>query len=107
MVYPQNWREMSYPAVQLLIFLIIMASDVGTAIYNRYIQDINEHIGYTAHLCGAVAGLLVGLCVLRNLEVKKHEKVIWWFAVVTYASLMAIAVLWNILDSAHFPAQKI
>lgn len=93
---------MTYPIVQLLIFVIVTASDVGTAIYNRYVLDLEEHIGYTAHLCGAVAGLLVGLNILRNLEIKNHEKIIWYVSMVLYFSLMAIAILWNVFDRTHF-----
>lgn len=93
---------MSYPIVQLLIFLIITGSDVGTAIYNRYVLDLDENIGYTAHLCGAIAGLLVGFKVLKNLEVKKHEKILWWVSVITYTSLMTIALLINIFHKTHF-----
>lgn len=93
---------MSYPIVQLLIFLIITGSDVGTAIYNRYVLDLDENIGYTAHLCGAIAGLLVGFKILKNLEIKKHERILWWFSVVTYTSLMTIAVLVNVFHKSHF-----
>ncbi|EFA08482.1 rhomboid-related protein 2 [Tribolium castaneum] len=97
-----NWREMSFPIVQLFIFLIIMASDIGTAIYNRYFLEMDEHIGYMAHFAGAIAGLLVGLNVLRNLEVTTVERVIWWLSIVTYCLLMAIAIIWNFAWPEYF-----
>ncbi|RZC38501.1 rhomboid-related protein 2, partial [Asbolus verrucosus] len=85
-----NWKEMSFPAVQLIIFLLITGVDVGTSIYNRYCANMDEHIGYVAHFAGAVAGLLVGISVLRNLEVTWKENVIWWFAAIVFSVLMLI-----------------
>lgn len=96
---------MEYPYVQLAIFLIITACDLGTAIYDRYVLDVNEHIGYAAHLAGAVAGLLVGISVLRNISVTRAERVVWWASVITYVTLMGIAIVWNIAYTDYFPPQ--
>lgn len=49
---------MSYPLMQLLIFFIVAATDIGTAIYNRYVADMNQHIGYVAHFAGNVINLI-------------------------------------------------
>ncbi|RZC41427.1 rhomboid-related protein 2 [Asbolus verrucosus] len=101
-----NWKEMSFPLVQLFLFLLVTASDIGTAIYNRYVLDVNEHIGYVAHFAGAVAGLLVGLNVLRNLEITTTERVVWWISMITYIVLMLIAIVWNLAWSDYFPKPK-
>ncbi|XP_025833635.1 rhomboid-related protein 2 isoform X2 [Agrilus planipennis] len=100
-----NWKEMEFPALQLLIFLIITGCDVGTAIYNRYVLNINEHIGYSAHFAGALAGLLVGIHILRNFRVTRAEKIIWWISTVTYVFLMGFAIVWNIAYVSYFPTQ--
>lgn len=94
---------MSYPAVQLLLFLVVTASDIGTAIYNRYVLDTEEHIGYVAHFAGAVAGLLVGLNVLRNLDISTTERVVWWMSMVTFLGLISVGVIWNLAWPAYFP----
>lgn len=101
-----NWREMEYPILQLAIFIIITACDVGTAIYDRYVRDINEHIGYAAHLAGGIAGLLVGINVLRNIRVTRKERVIWWISIVTCSTLMAVAIIWNAAFPSYFPQQN-
>lgn len=93
---------MSFPAVQLLIFLIVAGSDISTAIYNRYVLDIDEHIGYAAHFAGALAGLLVGINVLRNLSVTRTERVIWWISIVTYSVLMVTCIIWNLAWRGYF-----
>jgi len=57
---------------------------VGTAIYYRYIENVETKVGYAAHFAGAIAGLLVGVNVLRNLQVETWEKVVWWICFVIY-----------------------
>ncbi|CAH2052745.1 unnamed protein product, partial [Iphiclides podalirius] len=97
-----NWAEMEFAVVQLLVFVLLAAVDVGTAVYDRYWGRLQQNIGYVAHLAGAVAGLLVGIGVLRNLEKRKWEKRLWWAAVVIYFSLMIAGVLANIFWYSHF-----
>ncbi|XP_035723843.1 rhomboid-related protein 2-like isoform X1 [Vespa mandarinia] len=98
-----NWSEMEFAVLQLLVFLLVTTVDVGQAIYSRYVVvESNNQIGYVAHLAGAVAGLLVGINVLRNLEVKTWEKVVWWASIVTYTVLMTAAILWNILYPSYY-----
>ncbi|KAJ3651114.1 hypothetical protein Zmor_017172 [Zophobas morio] len=100
-----NWSEMSFPAVQLIIFLLITGVDVGTSIYNRYWANMEEHIGYVAHFAGAVAGLLVGIVVLKNLKLTKKENVMWWIAVAVYVILMLVGICWNTFYTGYFPKQ--
>ncbi|XP_064074349.1 rhomboid-related protein 2 isoform X3 [Vanessa tameamea] len=97
-----NWAEMEFAIIQLLVFLLLATVDIGTAVYDRYWRHLQQNIGYVAHLAGAVAGLLVGIGVLRNLEKRKWEKRLWWAAVVLYFSLMIIGVLANIFWKTHF-----
>ncbi|XP_068623578.1 rhomboid-related protein 2 isoform X1 [Battus philenor] len=97
-----NWAEMEFAIVQLLVFLLLAGVDVGTAVYDRYWRHLQQNIGYVAHLAGAIAGLLVGIGVLRNLEKRKWEKRLWWAAVVLYFSLMIAGVLANIFWYSHF-----
>ncbi|XP_060806549.1 rhomboid-related protein 2 [Amyelois transitella] len=98
-----NWSEMEFAIIQLLVFLLLAGVDVGTAVYDRYFRpDIKQNIGYVAHLAGAIAGLLVGIGVLRNLERRKWEKRLWWAAVVLYFSLMIAGILANIFWTERF-----
>ena len=100
-----NWSEMEFAVLQLLVFVVVTGVDVGQAIYNRY-MDANNQVGYVAHLAGAIAGLLVGINILRNLEVQRWEKVVWWISIVTYTALMTGAILWNAFNPSHFPSPK-
>ncbi|XP_076631524.1 rhomboid-4 isoform X1 [Colletes latitarsis] len=97
-----NWSQMEFAVLQLLVFLVVTSVDIGQAICNRYVLGTNDQVGYVAHFAGAIAGLLVGINVLRNLEVKTWEKVIWWTSIITYTGLMTAAILWNILYTSYY-----
>ncbi|CAH2986435.1 unnamed protein product [Chilo suppressalis] len=97
-----NWAEMEFAIIQLLVFLLLASVDIGNAVYDRYWRHTAQNIGYVAHLAGAVAGLLVGIGVLRNLEKRKWEKRLWWAAVVIYLSLMIAGILANIFWTDRF-----
>ncbi|RLU14801.1 hypothetical protein DMN91_012688 [Ooceraea biroi] len=97
-----NWSQMEFAVLQLLVFLVVTSVDVGQAVYNRYVLDTNDQIGYVAHLAGAIAGLLVGINILRNLEVQTWEKAVWWASMFTYTGLMTAAILWNILYPSYY-----
>ncbi|KAH1018113.1 rhomboid-related protein 2 [Dendroctonus ponderosae] len=100
-----NWSEMTLPFVQLAIYLIVVFGDLGSSIYNRYYLETQDQVGYTAHLGGAVAGLLVGIYLLKNLNVKSCERYLWWAAVITYGVLMVTAIFLNVMLPHRYPAR--
>ncbi|KAH1019026.1 hypothetical protein HUJ05_006691 [Dendroctonus ponderosae] len=93
LITAHNWREMSYPLIQLFVFILVAVSDIGTAIYYRYVLDKVQ---------SAVAGLLVGINVLRNLSVSKTEKVLWWISLTAFVALLAVCIIWNLCWSSYF-----
>ncbi|XP_050315815.1 rhomboid-related protein 2-like isoform X2 [Anthonomus grandis grandis] len=100
-----NFREMSFPLVQLFIFGTTIFADISVAIYNRY-NTSDEAISYAAHLGGAVAGLLVGIWALKNVEPTEKEKYLWWIAFLLYFILMGVAIMLNIFWTEHFQPSK-
>ena len=99
-----NFKEMEYGVVRLAGLLIFAALDIANAVVARYSStDVKHRTSYAAHLSGTIAGFLVGVMVLRNLRVKRWELVVGWIAILIYLSLAVAAVLFNILDSEHFP----
>ncbi|KAF4517754.1 hypothetical protein B566_EDAN002959 [Ephemera danica] len=102
-----NWSEMSFAIWQLLVFLLLMVVDVGTAIYQRYVVNDakSTQIGYMAHFAGGIAGLLVGIYVLKNLQSKSWEKKLWWFSVALFLVLLVICVVWNVAFPDYFPKE--
>jgi rhomboid-related protein 1/2/3 len=61
-----NFSEQQLSVVRLAFVFILASADVGFAIWDRYSnEDGLPPVGYIAHLTGAVAGLTVGLVVLK------------------------------------------
>lgn len=80
---------------------------MGFAIYTRYAIESSTapSISYIAHLTGALAGLTIGLLVLRSFEQKLHEQLIWWIALGVYSACTIFAIAYNLLNT--ITAQKL
>ncbi|PSN49375.1 hypothetical protein C0J52_12208 [Blattella germanica] len=98
-----NWSEMKYACLQLVIFLPLSMIDTGIAVYTRFVKEGNIMDGFPAHIAGIIAGLLVGINILRNLNWKPWENKIWWASVVIYPLLMLMAIIWNAAFPSYFP----
>lgn len=94
-----NWRQMKYAWAQLFFFIAYCAADIARAIYFDA-----KAVSHAAHIFGAIAGILVGIGVLRNLKVEKFEKKLWWIAVMTYVTLMTAGILFHVYNEKYFPA---
>ena len=72
-------------------------ADLGFSVWDRYTSD-EDHppVAYVSHLVGALAGLTVGLLVLKTFEHKLHAQILWWIALVVSTLCTTFAVLWNI-----------
>ncbi len=92
-----NYSEMELGALKLAAVFIITAADIGFSIWDRYTSDKGKPTtGYVSHLVGALAGLTIGLLVLKHFEQKLHTQILWWLALGIYSICTLFAVLWNI-----------
>jgi len=96
-----NWNEMQFPLAQLLGFLIFCSYDIGSSVY-QHLTNPYDRIGYMAHLCGGIAGILVGIGVLKNLVEHPFERKLWWVAVTIYLALMTAGICLHIFYPAYF-----
>ncbi|XP_018562745.1 rhomboid-related protein 3-like [Anoplophora glabripennis] len=87
-----NWKEMSHPFVQLIIFGILIAFD---AIRSFVLHSYDEEVSHLSHIGGVGVGLLMGVIVLRNIKVTRIEKKIWYASVGILSSLAIIFVIWT------------
>jgi rhomboid-related protein 1/2/3 len=46
-MYLQNWAEMEFAVWNLLIFLFLAVVDTGTAVYTRYVSQVDTKVMYT------------------------------------------------------------
>lgn len=97
-----NFREMEFGCFRLLALTVFGMTDFGVAIYDRYVVNRNNRTSYAAHLAGALSGLLIGVLVLKNLRVRKHEIIIGWLSMVIFILLLGAAVLFNVLNPEYF-----
>lgn len=63
------------------------------------------HVGYTAHLCGGLTGILIGIGVLRNLEQENWERVLWWISMALFAVFITFGIVVHMTCPEYFPKQ--
>lgn len=81
--------------------MILACVDTGVAIYNKYASDTaTNEVGIAAHLGGMATGLLLGIPVLKNIDQKPWETIVFWIALIVYLVAVIFAILWN----AFWPA---
>jgi membrane associated rhomboid family serine protease len=88
-----NWHEMKHGALQLFVFMILCTSDVFVSVFQETNGDVASG---TAHLFGAIAGVLVGIGVLRNLRVRPYQRKLWILSLSLYFILVLAAICYNI-----------
>lgn len=102
-----NYKEMEFAWARLVALIMFAGVDVGVALYSRYQAEEKNKISYAAHFAGALAGLLVGIILLRNIRVHKWEVVLGRVMLAIYILLMSFAIIWNAAYSDFYPVQKV
>jgi len=77
-------------------FLFSVCADFGYSIYRRFHTTISgANVSFVAHVAGALAGLTMGLIVLRNFKKSLRDKIVFWIAVGVYIAFMVFGIFWN------------
>lgn len=77
--------------------LSVASVDVGFAVYDRFSSESTPHpVSFVAHVTGALAGLTIGLVVLKNFQQKLRQQMLWWLSLGVYLSCLLFAVLYNV-----------
>ncbi|VDM42667.1 unnamed protein product [Toxocara canis] len=92
-----NWSEMEFAILRAIVLAILISSDVGVAVYQRYYVEVTNKISYVSHIGGFMAGVLMGIIVLRNFRKKQWERVMWWIAAIAITLFFFTTVLLNIV----------
>lgn len=96
--------------LKLTAVLAFAVVDTGMAIYNKHMYDHENTTGYTAHIAGALSGLVVGLMVLKNRKVQTWEIWLRLGCVLITGTFLAVTILWNTagdtMYNALYPGQK-
>ncbi|KAK6052690.1 peptidase, S54 family [Cooperia oncophora] len=88
-----NWSEMEFNWIRALVLAVLIGTDTGVSVYQRYFVDKVDRVSYVSHIGGFVAGVLLGVVVLRNFRRHPWERRLWWASLVAFAFFIAICVV--------------
>mmetsp|Transcript_16642 Transcript_16642/g.29849 ORF Transcript_16642/g.29849 Transcript_16642/m.29849 type:complete len:444 (+) Transcript_16642:81-1412(+) len=74
---------------RIFIFFTIFAIDIAISAYQKY-EVGNTSISYTAHLAGALTGILLGAIMLDELP---HHEGKWWKIIKNYGGMLIIVAV--------------
>lgn len=106
-----NFSTVKFVTLKLLAILLFSSFDFAYAVYSNFYavesKSSTTSISYIAHLTGALAGLTIGLLVLKNFEeVEVEDKensnqrsMLWWCAFGAYFTFILFTVLFNLLNT--------
>jgi len=100
-----NYRDMKSVVewiVPILVFIVAII-DLAMAVNNRYSSTGDGTVGYAAHAGGSLAGVLVGINVVRNFRHKKWEGYLRLICFLIWSFLIIISILWNSVGTPFFP----
>jgi rhomboid-related protein 1/2/3 len=87
-----NWQEMKHAAAQLFFFVIFCTSDIYADVF---LVSSSDNISGVVHLFGGLAGILVGIGVLRNLRVRPYQRKLWLMSISLYFILILYGIFYN------------
>ncbi|XP_003415561.1 rhomboid-related protein 2 [Loxodonta africana] len=97
-----NFQEMipAFGIARLLISILIIASDMGFALYRRFFVPANgSPVSFAAHIAGGFAGMSIGYTVFSCFDTALLKDPRFWIAIAAYLACFVFAVFFNIFLS--------
>jgi len=91
-----NFSAMQCGVLRLVAILAIASVEVGIAVYGRY-SETEPPVSYLAHIWGSLAGITIGLVVLKNFQQRLWERWVWWVALFLYSAFIIAAFVANLV----------
>ena len=83
--------------VRVLFIAVLVIYDTTTQILGHYgIMEGDNNTSVMGHLCGALAGLTVGIFVLDNRKAETWEAYVRWISMSLFLLTLIFGILWNI-----------
>ncbi|CAL4068571.1 unnamed protein product [Meganyctiphanes norvegica] len=93
-----NYNTMQFACVRLFGIAFVATTDMSFAVYEYFSSEmIGLPVSYIAHLTGALAGLTLGLVILKYFGKQPHEELVWWIALGGFTSCLVFAIIYNLL----------
>ncbi|CAL4099287.1 unnamed protein product [Meganyctiphanes norvegica] len=98
-----NYNSMHFAILRLLGVIFVACADIGFALFSQSQQSDSLPVSYISHLSGAMAGLALGVAILRSFDPEQpHAKLTKWVATGLYTSCVIFAMLYNIMHSSVY-----
>ncbi|XP_063092187.1 rhomboid-related protein 2 isoform X2 [Cavia porcellus] len=97
-----NFQQMVpvFGIVRLLIIILIIASDMGFALYRRFfVSEGGSPVSFAAHIAGGFAGMSIGYTVFSCFDKALLKDPRFWIAIAGYSAFVLFAVFFNIFLS--------
>ncbi|KAM6218872.1 rhomboid-related protein 2 [Rhynchocyon petersi] len=97
-----NFREMipAFGIARLLVIILIIALDVGFALYRRFfVSASGSAVSFAAHIAGGFAGMSIGYTVFSCYDKALLKDPRFWIAIAAYLACFIFAVFFNIFLS--------
>ncbi|KAH8302645.1 hypothetical protein KR044_009258, partial [Drosophila immigrans] len=99
-----NFGHMRHCLAQLLAVLIFVSCDLGYTLYCRQMALLEHQtaaisVSYIAHMTGALAGLSMGLFLLRQLDGSLRPRLLRWLALGVWATFSGFAFAFNLVNT--------
>ncbi|XP_062135031.1 protein rhomboid [Drosophila sulfurigaster albostrigata] len=102
-----NFGHMRHGLAQLLAVIIFVSCDLGYTLYCRQMALLEYQPGagpaisvsYIAHMTGALAGLSMGLFLLRQLDGSLRPRLLRWLALGVWATFSGFAFAFNLVNT--------
>ncbi|XP_044854076.1 rhomboid-related protein 2-like isoform X2 [Mauremys mutica] len=97
-----NFREMIplFGVFRLLLIGIIVGTDMGFALYRRFIAPVNgPQVSFVAHIAGGLAGMSIGYVIFSCFDKNFIKDPRFWISIVAYLVFLVFAVFFNIFLS--------
>ncbi|KAL6032349.1 hypothetical protein STEG23_012611 [Scotinomys teguina] len=104
-----NFREMipAFGIVRLLIIILIVASDMGFALYRRFFVPANgSQVSFAAHIAGGFAGMSIGYTVFSCFDKTLLKDPRFWIAIAAKSSHRAEKTAFH-LNCGQDPVQTV
>ncbi|CAM2104617.1 rhomboid-related protein 2 isoform X1 [Lepidochelys kempii] len=97
-----NFREMIplFGVFRLLLIGIIVGTDMGFALYRRFIAPVNgPQVSFVAHIAGGLAGMSIGYVIFSCFDKNFIKDPRFWISIVAFLVFLVFAVFFNIFLS--------
>ncbi|KAH8315765.1 hypothetical protein KR067_001071, partial [Drosophila pandora] len=100
-----NFGHMRNGVVQLMAVIVFVFCDLGYALYSRepkplgLPQQTRPSVSYIAHMTGALAGISVGLLLLRQLDGGLRPRPLRWLALGVWCLFSTFGIAFNLVNT--------